>query len=81
MINIHPHNHFPATSHLTAMKNLMDEFLLAGLTRDEAGKAIEVVYEWMRTHYPVMAAMARTTMLKEIPLETRNEDGIPGTEQ
>lgn len=60
------------------MKNLMDEFQLAGLTRDEASKAIEVVYEWTEIHYPVLAAMARTTMLKEIPLEVKKEENIPG---
>lgn len=58
------------------MKNLMDEFLLAGLSRDEAGKAIEVVYEWIEIHYPVLAAMARTTMLKENPLAAKKEEQV-----
>lgn len=62
------------------MKNLMDEFQLAGLTRDEAGKAIEVVYEWIEIHYPVLAAMARTTMLKENSPEEKKEEQIPGAE-
>jgi hypothetical protein len=56
------------------MKNLMDEFELAGLTKEEAGKAIEVVYEWVELHYPVLAAMARTTMLKENALEAKKEE-------
>lgn len=62
------------------MKNLMDEFVLAGLTRDEAGKTIEVVYEWIETHYPVLAAMARTTMMKESLLEAKKEEKIPDAE-
>jgi hypothetical protein len=62
------------------MKNLMDEFELAGLTRDEASKAIEVVYEWIQIHYPVMAAMARTTMLKDNFPEAKKEEQIPGAE-
>ncbi|HEY0067801.1 MAG TPA: hypothetical protein VGB46_10575 [Flavisolibacter sp.] len=62
------------------MKNLMDEFQLAGLTREEAGKAIEVVYEWIEVHYPVLAAMARTTMLKETPFEEEKEEKIRGAE-
>jgi hypothetical protein len=62
------------------MKNLMDEIQLAGFTKDEASKAIEVVYEWIEVHYPVLAAMARTTMLKEIPLEVKKEENIPDDE-
>jgi hypothetical protein len=77
-INTLSHKLFHAQPHLTAMKNLMDELLLAGFTKEEAGKTIEVVYEWMEVHYPVLAAMARTTMLKESALEAAQK--VPGTE-
>ena len=46
------------------MKNLLDELRNAGLSDNEARKSIEVVYEWVEERYPVLAAVARSTIRK-----------------
>jgi len=48
------------------MKNLLDELRDAGLSYNEARKSIEVVYEWVEERYPVLAAVARTTVRREM---------------
>lgn len=48
------------------MKNLLDELRDAGLSDNEARKSIEVVYEWVEERYPVLAAVARSTVRKEM---------------
>ena len=48
------------------MKNLLDELRNAGLSDNEARKSIEVVYEWVEERYPVLAAVARSTVRKEM---------------
>jgi hypothetical protein len=48
------------------MKNLLDGLRDAGLSDNEAKKSIEVVYRWVEEKYPVLAAVARSTVMKEI---------------
>jgi len=48
------------------MKNLFDGLRAAGLSEFEAKKSIEVVYHWVEEQYPVLAAVARATVTKEI---------------
>ena len=48
------------------MKNLLDELRNVGLSDNEARKSIEVVYEWVEERYPVLAAVARTTVTREM---------------
>jgi hypothetical protein len=59
------------------MKNLLDELRDAGLSDNEARKSIEVVYKWVEERYPVLAAVARSTVRKEMnaPVldETKND--------
>ena len=47
------------------MKNLFDELCGAGLTAEEAEKSIQVVYKWVEDRYPMMAAVAKSTIIKE----------------
>jgi hypothetical protein len=48
------------------MKNLFDGLRNAGLSDLQAKKSIEVVYEWVEERYPVLAAVARETVTKEM---------------
>ena len=48
------------------MKNLLDGLREVGLSENEARKSIEVVYEWVEERYPVLAAVARSTVNKEM---------------
>ena len=48
------------------MKNLLDGLREVGLSEHEAKKSIEVVYEWVEERYPVLAAVARSTVNREI---------------
>jgi len=48
------------------MKNLLAGLREVGLSDHEAKKSIEVVYEWVEQRYPVLAAVARSTVTKEI---------------
>jgi hypothetical protein len=55
------------------MKNLLDGLLEAGLSDNEARKSIQVVYEWVEERYPVLAAIAKTTVSKEICVPAMEE--------
>jgi len=60
-------------SHISGiMKNLLDELRNAGLSDNEARKSIEVVYEWVEEKYPVLAAVARSTVAREISSPDRS---------
>ena len=48
------------------MKNLLDGLRNVGLSDNEARKSIEVVYEWVEERYPVLAAVARSTVNREM---------------
>ncbi|MFL5811784.1 MAG: hypothetical protein ACJ749_19840 [Flavisolibacter sp.] len=56
------------------MKNLLDGLREAGLSTDEAKKSIEVVYGWVEERYPVLAAVAKPTVNKEMGAPTMEED-------
>ena len=59
------------------MKNLLDELRNVGLSDDKARKSIEVVYEWVEERYPVLAAVARSTVAREINapnMESNNDN-------
>ena len=59
------------------MKNLLDELRDVGLSDDKARKSIEVVYEWVEERYPVLAAVARSTVAREINAPDRDvESGL-----
>ena len=47
------------------MKNLLEELRKLGLSEEKARLSIKTVFEWVDVHYPVMASLARTTVLKE----------------
>ncbi|HEU4472689.1 MAG TPA: hypothetical protein VFR58_16455 [Flavisolibacter sp.] len=44
------------------MKNLLSELCAAGLSEEEAKMSLQVVYDWVEEHYPVMASLARSTV-------------------
>ena len=48
------------------MKNLLDGLREVGLSENGAKKSIEVVYEWVEERYPVLAAVERSTVSREI---------------
>ncbi|HEX2608792.1 MAG TPA: hypothetical protein VHK91_15520 [Flavisolibacter sp.] len=56
------------------MKNLLDHLLDTGLTEEEARKSIEIVYGWVEERYPVLAAIARSTVIKECFPEMREKE-------
>jgi hypothetical protein len=56
------------------MKNLLDGLREVGLSDDEARKSIEVVYEWVEERYPVLAAVAKSTVNKEIGAPSMDEN-------
>ena len=56
------------------MKNLLDELRNVGLSDNEARKSIEVVYEWVEERYPVLAAVARSTVAREINAPDRDNE-------
>ena len=51
------------------MKNLFEQLCMTGLSQEEAEKSIQVVYQWIAERYPVLAAVARSTVLKESNIE------------
>lgn len=57
------------------MENLFEELCRAGLSEKEAEKSIQIVYKWVEERYPVLAAVAKNTVIKEsnIKLETAKE--------
>ena len=59
--------------YLNTMKNLLDELRDVGLSDDEAKKSLEVVYEWVEERYPVLAAVARSTVRRVINAPTTEE--------
>ena len=62
------------------MENLFEKLRELGLSKEEAEKSIQVVYNWIEKKYPVLAAVAKSTVIKESNIkvehtkETLNED-------
>lgn len=47
------------------MKNLVDVLCAAGFPAGTAKNSLVIIYQWIDEHYPVMAALAKATVLKE----------------
>ena len=51
----------------------MDELCDAGLSDEMARKSLEVVYQWLEEKYPVLATIARPTVMKELTTDRQQE--------
>jgi len=57
------------------MENLFDGLRNAGLSDAEAKLSIEVVYQWVEDRYPILAAVARGMVMKEISYASNDTAG------
>ena len=51
------------------MDNLFDNLRRSGFSEEEAEKSIMIVYKWVEERFPVLAAVARSTVLKDCNIE------------
>jgi hypothetical protein len=51
------------------MKNLAEALCASGFSEDEAKKVVVIVYDWVAENYPVLAAVAKNTVMKEVQKE------------
>jgi hypothetical protein len=55
------------------MKNLAEALCATGFSEDEAKKVVVIVYDRVAENYPVLAAVAKNTVMKEV--EEGHESG------
>ncbi|HWJ28408.1 MAG TPA: hypothetical protein VNS32_17815 [Flavisolibacter sp.] len=53
------------------MQSLIEEILKNGLSEEQAIISIRVIQDFLNDHYPILAALASTTIFKEA-LENRS---------